>query len=1121
MGDGMEKIHDKIKSFQRKYYLNIFIRGIILTLAIVLAYFVLAAVLEHSLWLDPTARLAIFFAFFGIVGYCIYRFLRIPLRWIVSKKGITEEQSAKMIGDFLPGVKDHLLNLLQLNRQKSVLALASVKQKSLELEPFSFDSAITLQKNKRLIKYLAIPVTLILFILFVDQKIITESTNRIIHFNEKFSPSAPFSFLVQNDKLLAFYNEDFTLKVMLQGNAIPENVYLESGSQRFKLMSEGNSIFSYTFENVQSPLEFQLEAVGFYSKQFEIAVVIRPELTGFEVGLDYPKYLQKKNEQLKNAGNLEIPEGTYVNWNLSTSNTASARISFSSDKSSNDFQITDNQSFKYVKRFLDTDQYEIFLENNQSANKERIAYKIDVIKDQFPEISVNNLNDTILFKRVMLGGWVNDDYGLTQLDLHYKVYDQNQKEIKTGSERIPLLKGQQQSFIYNWSIDSIQIKPGEQLEYYLQVWDNDGVNGRKSKRSSTYKFSVPSADKLIADIDKTSKETQSKINQSATKASQLQKQIEQAAQNVKSKQNLDWQDKKALEDILKQKENLDRLIDQMKEQNKALLEKKDVFTEQDERIREKAEQIQKLMEQLLDEETRKLFEELQKLLKEKTDVSQLQKLLDKLNKNTSNLEKELDRMLELFKQLQFESKFDQVVKQLEEQTKEQKELLEKTDKLDEQTNKKQSGDPSKKEKSKEQNQSNENSGEQKNDSKKLAEEQKEIKEDFEKTSKEIEELKKLGEEINQGDDVPEKESTEEIMNEQEQSQEMLEQNQPSKSKQNQQKALDQMQKMQEQMKGAQSSMMMEMDMENIEALRHILHGLIKLSYDQEKLMKEFTQLQSSDPRFNGLAEEQLKLQDNAKVLEDSLLALAKRDPFMGSFVTKEINELNDHLEKITDANKERRKPQAQSEMQLAMTSINNLALMLDSHFDMMMQMMANAKPSMKKSNQKGNKPSLSQLQQQLNNKIEELKNSGKSGRELSEELAEMAAEQERIRRAIQEMQEKLKQENGTTPGGELPSKMEQTEMDLVNKQLTDQLIKRQQEILTRLLETEKSLREQDMDEERKGEAAKDYEKEIPKAFEDYLRLKEKEVELLKTIPPKLYPYYKHEVDEYFKRMNNQ
>ena len=111
---------------------------------------------------------------------------------------------------------------------------------------------------------------------------------------------------------------------------------------------------------------------------------------------------------------------------------------------------------------------------------------------------------------------------------------------------------------------------------------------------------------------------------------------------------------------------------------------------------------------------------------------------------------------------------------------------------------------------------------------------------------------------------------------------------------------------------------------------------------------------------------------------------------MGSFITKEITELNGHLDKVIESNKERRRPQASSEMQLTMTSINNLALMLDDHFDMMMQMMANAQPSGKKSKQKGQKPSLSQMQQQLNKKIEELKNGGKSGRQLSEELAEMA-----------------------------------------------------------------------------------------------------------------------------------
>ena len=111
-------------------------------------------------------------------------------------------------------------------------------------------------------------------------------------------------------------------------------------------------------------------------------------------------------------------------------------------------------------------------------------------------------------------------------------------------------------------------------------------------------------------------------------------------------------------------------------------------------------------------------------------------------------------------------------------------------------------------------------------------------------------------------------------------------------------------------------------------------------------------------------------------------------------------------------------------------------------------------------------------------------------------------------------------EGGKKPGDGLGEKMEETERDLVNKQLTEETIRRQKEILTRLLESEESLREQELDQKRKGETAKDYEKVIPDAFENYFKLKEQEIELLKTIPPKLYPYYKNEVNEYFKRIGN-
>lgn len=1148
MSDGVQRIHEKIRSFQKKYYLNMFIRGTILTLAILLGYLVLASVLEHNLWLGQWLRLLIFITFFGIAGYCIYRYMNQPFRWWLIKRGLNDEDAARLIGMSMPFVKDRLVNLLQLSStsKDSSLAYASIQQRAHEFEPLAFDSVIDLKQNKKYLKFLAVPIAVVLLILLINQNVLFQGASRIVHFNREYSPAAPFKFVIINNNLTAFYNENFTVKIRFDGDAIPPAAYLVSKTQRYKLEPLGNGEFQYTIERIQQPHTFQIEAAGFFSDPFHISLVNRPEVTQFQVELEYPRYIQRKNQMVTNAGNLEIPEGTIVRWKLNTAHTEKATIKFFSDNTINNFEQTDDHLFAFSKKLMDADKYEIGLENEKSSNKEKIVYSIEVTKDQFPQIVVKNYKDSILYERVILGGMIGDDYGLTQLSLNFRIKNEKQEEVLNRSVKIPVSKSQlQQNFFYNWSIDSLQLNPGDHLEYHLQVWDNDGVNGRKSTRSATYTFLVPTRENLITEISRSQSQTKQSIDKSVERASKLQDQIEQANQKLKGKQTLDWQDKKMLEDIINQKQGLDKMVEQLQEQNKLLEEKKEAFTEQDERIKEKAEQIKKLMDELLDEETKKLFEELKKLLHENSETSQIQKLLDKINQNTNNLEKELERTLELFKQLQYDFKLDQAIKDLKKHVEDQKKILSKTEQLekdlkdskgskekkdskagkqkvaDKEKNKNSSEDQAGSDDSKTDNpnqkQGNNDYNSQKPDNQKLAEEQQKVMEEFQKTSETLDALEKLGEELNNDEELPGKEQSDEVKEQQQQSMEMLDQNQPSKSKAPQKKALQQMQQMQQQMEGLQSSMSMEMDMENLESLRQILHGLVKLSFDQEQLLKEFNELHQNDPRFNTLAQLQLKLKDDTRVLEDSLLALGKRDPMMGAFITREIGELNNHLDKVIEANRERRRPQAANEMQMSMTSINNLALMLDDHFDMMMQMMQNAKMGKTKGKPKPGQKNLSEMQQQLNQKIQELKNSGKQGRKLSEELAEMAAEQERIRRALQEMQEKMKKE-GQTPGGDLPAKMEQTEMELVNKQITEQMIRRQKEILTRLLDAEKSMREQDMDDERKGETAKDYEKEIPKAFEEYLRLKEKEVELLKTVPPKLYPYYKKEVSEYFKRM---
>ncbi|MEL6560514.1 MAG: hypothetical protein AAFQ94_20150, partial [Bacteroidota bacterium] len=203
------------------------------------------------------------------------------------------------------------------------------------------------------------------------------------------------------------------------------------------------------------------------------------------------------------------------------------------------------------------------------------------------------------------------------------------------------------------------------------------------------------------------------------------------------------------------------------------------------------------------------------------------------------------------------------------------------------------------------------------------------------------------------------------------------------------------------------------------------------------------------------------------------------------------------------------------------------AILLDDVLQQMQQSMADAmgKPQ-KGGKKKGNMPSMSELQKQLSQKIQDLKKSGKSGRQLSEELAKLAAEQEMLRREMEKQGGKPGLDpNGEEEGGKdgnlqkLIKQMKENEEDLVNKRLDNELIRRQQDIITRMLEAENAQRERELDEQREAESPDSVGRKLPPEFEEYFKSKEREIELLKTIPVKLNPFYKKEVNKYFKRIN--
>jgi hypothetical protein len=319
-------------------------------------------------------------------------------------------------------------------------------------------------------------------------------------------------------------------------------------------------------------------------------------------------------------------------------------------------------------------------------------------------------------------------------------------------------------------------------------------------------------------------------------------------------------------------------------------------------------------------------------------------------------------------------------------------------------------------------------------------------------------------------------------------------------------------------------------------------------------MNELKTVDPSNPQYIKLVQKQSKLKTDAKVLEDSLLSLSKRVFQIKSAVNQEISTINRNMEQALRLLEGSKAPtpnqngyslqgEARGRQQYVMTSVNNLALLLSEILDAMQQQMAQQMPSSGSCKKPGScknpsscskpghgqgkkKPSVSnlkKLQEQLNDQIKQLKEGmnpgGMSGsqKNLSEQLAKLAAQQEAIRNELQ----KLNMEENKDGKGDLGNleqiakEMEKTETDLVNKTITLETLKRQQDILTRLLEAENAERERELDEKRVSNETKVDNKRNPSGFEEYKRLKLKEIELLKTVPPSLNSFYLKKVNEYF------
>ena len=1104
--DNYQLLIEKLDAFIRKYYLNNLIKGVLYTTALVLVLFLGFSLLENYYFFPASTRKIMFWTFLLTTGVALGWWVLSPLlQYFRLGTVISHEQAATIIGDHFGGVKDKLLNILQLRDQAETsanrdLIVASINQKSDDIKLVPFKSAIDLGQNKKYLRFALPPLMILLGILFINSSLITEPTNRLLQNNKEFERPAPFHFDLENEELRVVQFEDFPITVKVDGDALPNDVFIDFENVQYRLKKENANTFTYNFTNVQKNMPFRLFSGQVTSDDFELEVLKKPNITGFEVKLNYPAYIGRKNETLQSIGDLVIPAGTNVSWHFSTQNTDEVAVKFTGSP----LKVMERRSdelFIYNKKALKDANYKLFISNKQLPEADSIGYALSVIPDQHPTITSELFQDSTERRLQYFAGEISDDYGLKNLTFNYRKTNETGVQGPLQSETISFDGTTSGQFDYTFDMFKLDLKPGDDVTYYFEVWDNDGVNGSKSAKTNLMQFKMPTLDELEEQEEENDDQIKEDLLEAMKESKKIKEDLKKMREKMLQEKNLDWQDKKELEKILERQKEMQEKIQNAKEKFEENMKNQEEFDQQDEEILEKQEKLEEMFEKVMDEETQKLMEEIEKMMEKLEKEGALEKM-EEMEMNDEEMEMELDRMLEMFKEMEMEMEMEEAIEKLEELAEKQEELADKTENREE-------------------------------SQEELEKEQEEIKEEFEKLEEKLEDIEKKNEELEKPQDLHDtEEEEEEIKEDMEQSQEQMEQKNNKGASQKQKEAGEKMKKMAQNMKSQMQSGEMEQMEEDMQALRQLLENLVTLSFDQENLMKDFGPTEINTPRYVDLTQQQFKLKDDFKLIEDTLHSLSKRVHQIESFVTEKVVDIKQDMGSSIKELEERRKPKAAEKQQMVMKNVNDLALMLSETMEQMQQQMSGMKPGNQMCNKPGGKggakpgDKMSKGQQSLKEMLEGMKKrmekDGQSpGGGSAKEFAKMAAKQAAMREALRKKQQEMQQQGKGDPQlQEIIDEMNKMEEDLVNKRLTNEMLTRQQDILSRLLEHEKAQREKDQDKKRKGKTAKNYERKTPPSLEEYLKKREAEIDLYKSVSPALKPYYRNLVEEYHKSLKS-
>ncbi|PQJ35585.1 hypothetical protein BSZ35_14110 [Salinibacter sp. 10B] len=694
-----------------------------------------------------------------------------------------------------------------------------------------------------------------------------------------------------------------------------------------------------------------------------------------------------------------------------------------------------------------------------------------------------------------------------------------------------------QTIAHEWLLaqdTGLDPQPGDVISYYVQAWDNDTVNGPKSGRTTTQRLRMPSVSEQYDQLNETEEQAGEQMEKLRQRSDSVQQQFQQLRRELRRTREADWQDRQQLQRIQQKQQSMDRGVEKLSKQMQKMNRQMQRNGLSSSDLSKQFQELQRVIEEIQSPELQQALQQLRKAM-QNNNLRQMQQSMEKVQKSQESYRKRLDRTLSLFKQLKAQQKLEEMARRAGEMSELQKKLREKTqERMNESAGEQTSAEEqraSEQEKAGKTSsdatqpsadstrearqqapssdstarsgqqrdgqdpQQNRNrqagaqqTGGQQQQAQQRAGQNEDLASEQERAAKKMKELQealqKARQEMKDVQSAPQKQLQQ--MNQQlqrqnlpqqmQQNSQQLRQNQLQDAQQGQQRMQQSLQKMQKQLSQMKSQMQGQQRQINLAGLRTALENTLRLSKRQESLRTTIDDLAAEGPTLRSYARDQKVLSDGLKTVTDSLESIAERVPQMTKEVRKKSGNALRAMETAMTALDERNASRATGHQKTSMMHLNELAILISDLLEQLQNQQGSGS-GMSMQQMRQQLQQMSGQQQKLNQQIQQHLNNVK-GQRLTPDQAkrrkELAKQQRRIKQQLQNMEvgsEAKQQIMGDLQ--KIAEQMEKSAQELDQRRHSRDLVERQQQILTRLLNAQKSLRTQGKQEQRQGRRSED------------------------------------------------